>query len=275
MGFHPQLGQTPRFELAARACKELKVPRLRLTIAQAGRLYNILGVTSVAVGTISGTESKCSLTYQLYAVPSNKPLGAAIKLIGSEPEVVSQLPSAARTVLKYIGISESHLPESVGISAAETAEIGHYDWYNNTTPILPDQKQIDELSKKSPVASLISFLHNGRTRNVRSETVLTHLMQQAPDNFLTCGVIITSSQWVPEPLAKLMSDLVKKFAAPDNAVLAYWAITSSQTPGERIAAEERLVRLAPNSSSAWKESCLSVCQPGRVPAKRSNRRRAI
>ena len=80
MGFHPELGQTPRWELAMWARRQFHLPRLRLSLAQGSRLVNLLGVTHVAVGQIGGTPTKCLLTYQLYAVPAQKAVGAPLRL---------------------------------------------------------------------------------------------------------------------------------------------------------------------------------------------------
>jgi hypothetical protein len=123
MEFNPQLGQTPRWELAHRAHLELHSQSLRLSPAQGSRLVNILGVTHIAVGQIAGTRAKCSLTYQLYAVPARKAVGPPIKLAGTEEQVVVRLPEAARAILTGLGISTPHVPGAVGATAADIRAI--------------------------------------------------------------------------------------------------------------------------------------------------------
>ncbi len=251
MGFQPELGQTPRFETAARACKELQLPRLRLSMPRADRLYNIMGVTHVAVGEISGSPANCALTYQLFAEPSRKPVGPPIKLIGSESEVIQQLPAASRKLLANMGVKDQRIPDNVGAEPADISELGNYNWYDSSAQTLADQPQIDMLAKALPVAALVSYLHRARTSPSQNARVPGQLLDQANGNFLMVGAIITNSTRVPEALAAKLDTEVAKLTAPNNSVLAYWPIMRSRTIEDRIASTERLVRVAPNSSTAW------------------------
>lgn len=191
MGFNPELGQTPRFDLAIRACKEMHVPRLRLAAAQARRLHNILGVTHVVVGQISGTESNCSISYQLVAVPSQQMLGQPIKLTGSETGIITQLPTAARAILEQLKVKAQHVPETVGASPEDLALVGHYDWYNNALASDPDQERIDKSAAALPLAALLAFIHTGRVLGKPDEAAARKLVGQAPENFLVLGEVCT------------------------------------------------------------------------------------
>jgi tetratricopeptide (TPR) repeat protein len=251
MGFHPQLGQTPRWELAGRAHKELQTPRLRLSLAQGSKLYNILGVTHIAIGKITGTPAHCLLTYQLYSVPAQKAIGAPIKLAGTEEQVLAQLPQAARTLLTALGVQKLNVPAGVGASPAEITTIGHYPWYEDQKPTTAEQQQIDTLGKKIPLARLLSYARH-RPQNVDERAKLAlHLLEQASGNFLMVGMVATSDDQFSPELVRPMDTQVAALAAPNNAVLAYWAADRATSPPEALKAYERTVRLAPHSSTAW------------------------
>lgn len=251
MGFHPQLGQTPRWDTAERAAKELQTPRLRLSLAQGSKLYNIEGVTHIAVGQITGTSEKCLLTYQLYAVPAQKAVGAPIKLSGTEEQVVAQLPGAARTLLTALGVQKLQVPASVGATAAELTTVGHYPCSPKQKPTEAEQQQIDTLGRKLPLATLLSFVnHNLPTVKERKAAGL-HLLEQAGGNFLMLGAIATLDGHPAEEIAQAMDTQVAVLEAPNNAVLAFWAADKKRTQDEVVKGFEQIVRLAPHSANAW------------------------
>lgn len=261
MGFHPELGQTPRWELAAQASRELHVPNLRLSLTQGARLVGMLGATHVAVGQITGTRAQCSLTYQLYAIPSQKAVGKPIKLSGSELQVIAGLPGAARTLVTLLGVHTPRVPVRVGATPADLIEIGRYDVYEQH-PVDAKQK-IDTLAPNLPLATLLSFInHNidsiqnsGTKNNVGSrssrEAGALRLVGQASGNFLMLGVT-TLFPTPSEALVRSINSKVAAMAAPHNAVLAYCGVARAHTPPEAVKAAQRLVLMAPQSAAAWK-----------------------
>ena len=251
MGFHPQLGQTPRWELANRACRELRVSRLRLSLAQGKRLYNILGVTHVAIGRITKTATKCLLTYQLYTVPAQKAVGVPITLSGTEAQIIAELPMAARTLLTGLGVQKRHLPNSVGATPADLTVVGHYGWYEDQKPTDAEQQQIDVLGKKLPVATLLSFVHHGSATARNDEEGGRLLLEQASGNFLMLGAAATFITHPSEAFAQALDRQLATLGAPANAVMAYWAATKARTAEEMFPAIQRIVRLAPHSSTGW------------------------
>ncbi len=261
MGFHPQLGQTPRWELASRAHQELHTPRLRLSLAQGSQLYNMLGVTHVAVGQITGTPEKCLLTYQLYAAPSQKPVGAPIKLVGTEAQIVEQLPGAARAVLTRLGVQKLQVPARVGATEAELTTLGHYPWFQDQKPTDVEQQQIDALGKKLPLATLLSYIHPLPTVIARTAAGL-HLLDQADGNFLMLGLIATFDGHPTEQVARAMDRQIDALAAPNNAVLAFWVAKKARTPEASLKAYERLARLAPHSANTWNNLALQYGEQG-------------
>ena len=251
MGFQPQLGQTPRWEIANRACREMHLPRLRLSLAQASRLVPIMGVTHIAVGQITGTEAKCLLTYQLYAAPNHKPIGAPIKLVGTEEQVITKLPQAARALLTGLGIRTSHVPASVGATPLELRAIGHYGWYQDQRPTDAEQQQIDTLGQKLPLATMLSFVHKAVIGAKLEEVAAQHMLEQGTGNFLMLGILASFDTRHSDEFNRPMDSQVAALAAPNNSVLAYWASDRTHTRGEYVRAIQRLVRLAPNSSTSW------------------------
>jgi len=251
MGFHPELGQTPRWETAIRAQKELHVPRLQLTLAQGSRLVPILGVTHIAVGKITGAPAKCVLTYQLYSLPAQKAIGLPIKLVGSETQVIAQLPQAARTLLTGLGVAKPHVPASVGATPAELTEIGHYNWYGEAWKTEADQPQIDALSRKLPLASLLSFAHHHGGTNREKEAAARHILQQAAGNFLMLGILAPTTENVPQEYARLIDSRMTVPGGANNSVLAYWGFARAHSAEDDLKAAQRVVRLAPRSALAW------------------------
>lgn len=251
MGFHPELGQTPRWDLAIWAHRQFHLPRLRLSLAQGSRLVNLLGVTHVAVGQISGTPTKCLLTYQLYAVPAQKAVGAPLRLAGTEAEVIAQLPEAARAILAGLGVRTPHVPASVAATPEDLAAIGHYDVYETTPVPAAEQQQLELLTTKLPLASLLSFEHHGPPNLKDREKPARRVVEQASGNFLMLGVVVTYLVRPSEELAHLIDSKVATIGAPNNAVLAYWAASRMHTQAEYVKAYGRIVRLAPHSSLAW------------------------
>jgi len=251
MGFHPELGQTPRWETAIRAQKELHVPRLRLTLAQGSRLVSILGITHIAIGKITGTPAKCVLTYQLYSMPAQKAIGLPIKLVGNETQVIAQLPQAARTLLAGLGVAKPHVPASIGATPAELTQVGHYNWYGEAWKTEADQPQIDALSKRLPLATLLSYAHHHGGTNREKEAAARHILQQASGNFLMLGILAPTIENVPEEFARSLDSRMTVPGGANNSVLAYWAFARARSAEEDLKAAQRLVRLAPRSALAW------------------------
>jgi len=251
MGFHPELGQTPRWEQVYRAEKELHVPRVRISLAQSAGLYQVMGVTHVALGQISGTPERCVLSYQLYAMPGQKAAGNPIKVEGTEEQILAQLPQVARTLLTGLGVQKLKVPASVGATPAELTTTGHYPWYRDQQPTEADQKQIDALARKFPLAALLSFTRYGAANVQAQQETARHLLEQNSGNFLVVGIIATYIGSPTEEFARFVDSQVAAMNAPNNMALAYWAGTRANTPEEKLKAKVRIVRLAPHSSTAW------------------------
>jgi len=251
MGFHPELGQTPLWQLSDRAQEELHVPRLRLSLSQGAGLVRVMGVTHTALGRISGTPQRCALTYQLYALPAQKPIGTSLKLVGSETEVIAQLPQAARTLLSGLGVVKTHVPASVGATPAELTATGHYPWYYDQKPTEAEQKQINALGQRFPLAALLSFEHlQGVTVQAREEAA-RHLLEQTSGNFLVFGSVASHSPGSTEDFIRFMNIQAAVFGASNNQALAYWMAPLKPGVEDAVRTSQRLVRLGPRSSTVW------------------------
>ena len=251
MGFHPELGQTPIWQLADRARWELHVPRMRLSLSLSAGLVRVMGVTHFALGQISGTPEKCLLTYQLYAATGQKAVGVPIKIAGTEEQIVAQLPQAARALLTGLGVQKLHVPASVGATPAEMNTAGHYPWYQDQKPSETEQQEIDTLGRKFPLAALLSFTHDSGATVKEREANARRLLEQTPGNFLLLGATATYIGVPTEEFGRFVDSQVAALNTPNNLLLAYWAPNRTQTPDEALKAYIRLVRLAPHSSTAW------------------------
>jgi hypothetical protein len=159
IGGQGELGKTPRWSEQEITRAALSRGDLRLTTADLRKLAQragiSLGITHVALGEISGSTSECSLSYQIWSVPGQKPVGAPLTLRGSAAEVVAQLPMATRGLCGALGITAPRIPEAVGESAEELQFLG-------SIPRVPDlQTEEAVLTQLATLAGRLSAADTG------------------------------------------------------------------------------------------------------------------
>ncbi len=119
VGGQGELGKTPLWTAIARAERELGRSDLRLTPDEAVKLCRITGATHAAIGTAAGTADHITLTYQLYALATKKPVGAALKVSGTKAQIVAALPDLARGLAQSLGVSAPRVPAHPDATAAD------------------------------------------------------------------------------------------------------------------------------------------------------------
>ncbi len=256
---NPELGKTPLWRSFNRARKELRKPDMRWTLAEAVRTADIIGTTHAAIGEIKGTADHCTLSYSLYALATQQPLGASVTTTGSELEVVAALPGMARTLLKLLGVATPHVPETVGATAGELTDIGRFPTHFEepvTTAMLARMKDI---STHFPVAGLLllqpGVLASGATYKVTALRTLA----QAPDNPLVHAEV-TSGRFI-KVQGERLAPMIARY--PNNLLFAL--ASYSIQPGEASNASMRkaalhLVQCSPHNSSTWRKLADTISQ---------------
>lgn len=157
----PQMGQTPLWSSLERAQTEMGRANLRLTLPEAERCSGILGIHTAALGTIAGSTTHCTLTYQLYALPGGTAVGAPLQATGTEAQVLGQLPAMAGQMAASLGVSPAPSPAAVAASPAQMELLGRLAWYPNSSVPAAQIKQLKTLAPRLPLAGL--FLVNAST----------------------------------------------------------------------------------------------------------------
>jgi tetratricopeptide (TPR) repeat protein len=282
LGANVELGQTPRWDAQARGRKELGATDLRLTAAQAARFAKSVGYTHVAVGEISGVPAHCTLSYQLLAMPEQKPVGAPLKATGSEAQVVAALPGMARQLLTLLKVAKPQLPAGALPSPDALQQIGRYAWYPDAAVPDASQKQMEALAAQQPLAGLLTLLHSSLYFPKALEPKCRVLLMQAPGNLmvlsafswvgsgLTLGAYElrgagAAREWVTPSSSRdgLGSALSQAFRdevdrgvpdRPNNAIIALWRFSEARTLQEQITRSEQAARCSPRNPVSWMQT---------------------
>jgi tetratricopeptide (TPR) repeat protein len=297
VGGHGELGATPLWESVDRARRELGRADARFTLDDATQLTHMIGVSHVALGTISGSESHATLTYQLYWIPDRFPMGRPrlpvgkpITLTDSEDQIVAGLPGMARKLATLLldtpipaelmkkkplpdgaknllqpGKRLPRIPASVGLSARELQTLGRSPM--RPVPGLSQEsgQLLSNLAPKSPLAGLM-LLCAGLFNDVpRLTPVIGSLLQQAPDNVLIVGEI-GYKMGIPASLPDLRAALDRNLHNyPDNYQLALcdrWRHLADKNVNRERAAAEQMVRCAISNPEAWLLLGMTISREG-------------
>lgn len=291
LGGQTELGQTPLWHAVDEARRRLKYPDLRLTLAQSTALTPLLNVSHVAVGNISGNDEHCTLTYQLYEVPTGeqsylepipshpaqvvfhptkpKPVGELLVLTGSKQQVLEALPNAARQLAGRLGVTQPQLPATVGASPQDLTTLGQVPWLIRKPLADFQARLLRELATRLPVAALIELgqavpatkdtsLWNSSGLPVADPTLLhqlvSDLIAKAGDNPLVWGQIAWLAPREITPSHGQLEDALQK--SPHNFGLAMsegWWLRSQYNFKDATAVTWQAVRCNSRYGSAWLE----------------------
>ena len=263
VGGQPTLGQTPLWSSLERAQTELGWSDLRLTLPQAKRLANILGVTHAAVGNISGSAAHCTLTYQLWSVPGGKAAGPPLQASGTKAQVLAQLPRVAKQLAAQIGLPNAKLPATVAAQPADLELLGRLPWYAGTLPTPAETKQMQALSAKLPLAGLFLANTTGLLTDAQWEAEAKALLVHQPDNPLIWAQIAKSApRLVHAGSAQFARD---RQTYPKNYLFACadaWVQRAFQQANPERRAAEQSVQDAPRNPDAWLTLGWTISQEG-------------
>lgn len=143
VGGQGELGRTPLWTAVDQARKELKRPDLRLSLVEAARLSQMIGITHVAIGSIKGNDALTTLSYQLYEIPSQKPVGEAVTVTGPAPIVASQLSALAQKLAMSLGVKSFAGPTGLTDTVKDLQAVGKTPWQPRRLSAL-DERALDE-----------------------------------------------------------------------------------------------------------------------------------
>ena len=259
----PMLGQTPLWSSLERAQTEMRRTDLRLTLPDAKKLAGILGISEVALGKISGNATHCTLSYQLWAVPSGKAIGKPVQASGTAAQVLAQLPRLARQLATQIGLPQAKLPTVIAAQPTDLELLGRMPWYARATPTTAETNRLIALTPKLPLAGLFLANTDGLLTDSQWASVSKALLMQQPDNGLIWAQISKSAPFFvrdcPIHLAQIRQKYPKNylFAAAD----AWMQRAMEQANPERRAAEQT-VQDAPRNPDAWLTLGWTISQEG-------------
>jgi tetratricopeptide (TPR) repeat protein len=128
VGGQPEFGKTPLWASVDVARKSLGAADLRLSLEDAIKLGDKLGITHVAVGTLAGDAKNGTLSYQLWEIIGRKPVGTPVVSRGTNQAIADSLPAVAGALCKHLGLRKPAVPVRVGDAAFELGIVGALPW---------------------------------------------------------------------------------------------------------------------------------------------------
>jgi tetratricopeptide (TPR) repeat protein len=254
-GGHGELRQTPLWGQIADARDVLPRTDLRLTNADAARFATLIGVTHLALGTISGDGARATLSYRLYQTqPKLRAVGSPFTASGTHQQIVQKLPQLASGMAKALGVASPRVA-APKIASADFTLLGGVPWKAKFgKPVAPNvASRLAALSSREPLAGVL-FLRSGKPRANKPllAATLSNLMKTAPQN--TIAVADVARFYMADIVAheKVVSGLRKRY--PKNYLAATSEMQLQKEAGDWALAQsaaEDAVHAAPQSARAW------------------------
>lgn len=250
----PEFGQTPTWESLARARQELSRNDMALNLDQACELYRILGVDEVAIGMVQGTANRCTITYRAFGTPSAKAIGKPVVLSGSETQILSELPTAARSMAILLGARSPIIPASVGTANPDDFAFLGGIKHGTDVSALPEnqQKRLVSLTQHIPTAGMLYTQSLAMDKETTMIPAIKTLVAQLPGNPL----VYTHIGWQDDlDMLAYRSAIEAEYRKyPNNYLLATQMTWLSRedfdSQAERDSAEQA-VRSAYRNPDAW------------------------
>lgn len=255
VGGHGELGKTPFWSTGERLQKQMSRSDLRLNLTQAASAANMTGVTHIAVGQIRGQAGRCTLHYQLYAVPSRKPVQAPVVVTGTRAQIITALPQMGKTLLARLKVKAPRVPATKGISADDMALLGGVPWVPRQQVSPTQVNALRALAARNIALANLLFLET--THGLDADPAKARAQRAwacAPDNLLVLGEIGHMDQ---QALLPAYGDVItaarKRF--PRSYLLAHietWKRRQQKQAKEKEEeVAEQAVRCAPRNPDAW------------------------
>ena len=249
------LGRSPLLVYVRYAADEVGQKDLCLNATQGAKAAAILGATHYAVGELKGNAKDATLIYTLHTTKDGKPVGAPLRIRGSETEIVKALSATGKEIALRLGIANAPLPEPKE-TPDELRAGGKVEF--NTHVYTPEgvENRMMIASAHSPTLASILLLTSKRVSEEEQLLLTRRMLAQSPDNAFTYGIPgyaeLISGTPEREPGAKLALQKFKTY--PHNSTLLRTALLVARGRGdikqERLLGE-RLTKEEPTSSTAW------------------------
>lgn len=244
-----QFGKSPAFANLKRAAQEMHSPGLAIDTPQrAGRLTRIAGATVAALGTLRGAPGHCRLTYRLYSLSDNRPVGAPITAEGSEEQIAAQLPAIAAKLARGLGAAHPHIPGVTGLSAADLEFLGPLSTtMGNVTAA--QRAKLQTLARHATLAAVLSLrsAHDSPAAGPAADLLL-----MKSSNPIAVSEVAIDLPEALAPHAEAIQDLANQ--NPENylyALSSVWLYRQIRQPLQERKAAEATMQCAPNSPDAW------------------------
>jgi len=251
LGGLPELGKSPTWDGLIRARAELHRDDLQLSTAQATTLIPILGITNVAVGTLSGTGLHLTLTYTLLQEPGGKIVGASTTVTGTRLQITARLPEIARTLAAKLDVPHPDIPTTTGLTPSDLLLLDKVRHSAHTDLAASDQKALDALAMHNPLAGFMALKYEDQTNSARNATVTT-LLEQVGTNTLVWSTAASINSMTILPHAEALTTLATRY--PGNANIAVAETFRYRYVADPIAEQKaaaRIVQDAPNNPDGW------------------------
>lgn len=269
VGGQGELGKTPLWTPIDFAWRKINGDH-RVKAEQVPMVAQMLGVTHLALGEITGTPEQCRLTYRLWNATGGQ-VGEPIVVSGSQEQIVAALPEVATRLAKLLGVAAPKIPAGVGETPDELRLVGSIPWIpgprvNGERLERLEQMAItvvrpDQAPRRAHPPYLGAFLFMVNRGAMRDRRVMPFvgkpLAEGLPDNVLVMGEVARQLHWsAPWDLATFPTDLLKlqQQRFPRNYLVntarTYQLRIGNDTPAARITASEA-VRCAPDNPEAW------------------------
>jgi Tol biopolymer transport system component len=259
-----EFGKTPRHQSIVRGQMEMGRATLDLRPDELPRFGRIMGITHVALGSISGTPQQCKLRYQLYTTEDGKPFGEPLELFGSGVVVTEQLPEMARSLAMSLGASKPAVPPEMGETAADLAWIGQCPWPAGRVLTPAESKKLQAMRPYSALALLYLALSEFENLEVQKVEYALYqlsedLVNRAPQNTIAVAeaVMTLNEKRLNPAFANAGLPIQKLLANHPNHYLLHSALSYELASGEgsllpawRESAEA--VRAATHNPDAWR-----------------------
>jgi tetratricopeptide (TPR) repeat protein len=248
------MGKTPLWHTVSDAGREMGKADLRFAPRDAARMANKLGITHAATARIIGNSARCTLTFQMWKVPSLQAVGAPLALSGTPEEIVAQLPNAARRMSTPLGVSSAGVPTKVGVGAADLAFLGRVPWASEPVKPASSLRRLETMSARTPLASVL-WVFSGtvdRDESSRWRAVTRNAAKQMPNNAMAVGAV----GWQGAEYIKLHGPTFVRLRRqfPNNYILAAagrrWH-AHQQEYGPALISAQSAVAAAPRNPLAW------------------------
>ena len=267
----PEFSKTPLWSFVDEARRALKRADLRLSPSEAAQLRSLLGITHSATGELKRSgQTGFTLTYQVWAHPGKKPVGAPVSVTGSEQEICAGLPKLAAELQRRLGMAAPRVPEKTAESVEELRFVGGIPW-------VPDERlstqQLGQLERMamgrfgaarsdgkanvSVVSTLLVSEHQAKLQNAGwlGKNGSRVLLAQ-PENTILLAEVYGSALLTSAPVSEEWEARRTALSAryPNNYLLRACDVFACRSRGQwknARASMEMAVRCARQSPQAW------------------------